>query len=91
MSGTDEVLGEAADYFDPQDFSRALARQLRALAAQPRPGLAERGRALRERIMANYTWSHASVRLAGFIAQTLAAPPSGRHAGRPLPGAVSGT
>ncbi|GDY23319.1 hypothetical protein LBMAG56_46660 [Verrucomicrobiota bacterium] len=91
LSGTDEVLGEAADYFDPQDFSRALARQLRALAAQPRPGLAERGRALRERIMANYTWSHASVRLAGFIAQTLAAPPSGRHAGRPLPGAVSGT
>ena len=72
MSGVEEVLGEAANYFDPENFSAALAEQFRALAAEPRVALAERGARLRARILANYTWSQQAERLAGFISMAQA-------------------
>ena len=72
MSGVEEVLGEAANYFDPENFSAALAEQFRALAAEPRVALAERGARLRARILANYAWSQQAERLAGFISMAQA-------------------
>src|SRR6266568_5603863 len=56
MAGVDTVLGPEAFYCDTNDFSENLRDKLVALAGLPRAELRRRGIALRERVIAHYSW-----------------------------------
>jgi glycosyltransferase involved in cell wall biosynthesis len=67
LSGTAEVLGPAAFYFDERDFSSSLSEALRYLSTFSRSELHARGLSIQQRVMTEYTWSRQAERIAGFI------------------------
>jgi len=65
----DTVLGPEAFYCDTNDFSENLRDKLVALAGLPRAELRRRGIALRERVIAHYSWPKQAAAMADFIAR----------------------
>jgi len=67
MAGIEEVLGDAAFYFDPAGFEPAMQVALTTVAQVPRSELRLRGTALLERIVEHYSWDQQAARMARFI------------------------
>ncbi len=71
VSGADQVLGEAAFYFDEHDFDRSLDDALERLSKVPRAELHQHGMKIQQRLLANYSWAQQGRRLAEFILNLL--------------------
>jgi glycosyltransferase involved in cell wall biosynthesis len=67
MAGVDEVLGDAAFYFDPANFESDLRAVLASVAERTRSELRRRGAVLQQRILRDYTWDRQAARVAQFI------------------------
>jgi len=67
LSGTEQVLGPAAFFFDPTEFEVDLSKKLTLISTAPRKELGQRGKAIRERVLSEYTWPRQAERIAQFI------------------------
>jgi glycosyltransferase involved in cell wall biosynthesis len=67
LSGAEEVLGPEAFYFEARDFQRSLGQSLVALANTPRAELDQRGAAIQQRVMSQFSWSSQGARVADFL------------------------
>jgi glycosyltransferase involved in cell wall biosynthesis len=67
ISGTDEVLGPEAFYFDPQDYENSLRQSLAQAMNTSRAELRRRGEAIGRRIRTEYTWARQAERMAEFL------------------------
>jgi len=67
ISGTEQVLGPAAWYFDPRNFEAELKQQLIAISSVSREELDSRGRLIQERVLAEYAWPRQARQMAEFI------------------------
>jgi glycosyltransferase involved in cell wall biosynthesis len=85
LSGVEEVLGPAAYYFDPRDFTHSLNQRLWELAGTPAHELRQRGAAIQQRILGEFSWEQQAARIAGFLEETCARKP----AGAPCPSAAA--
>ncbi len=67
ISGVEDVLGPEANYFDPHDFDRSLAEELKQLARTPRAELQKRGASIQQRVIRQFSWEVQARRLAEFL------------------------
>ncbi len=67
LSGVETVLGEGAEYLDPEPLAPALVDALRRLARTPRAELCRRGGLIRDRVLRHYTWPRQAGRVAAFL------------------------
>mgnify|MGYP002789825172 CR=1 FL=1 len=66
--GVDRVLGDRAFYLDADRFEASFADQVRAISGMDRELLRQRGRSIREHVMAEYTWDRQAARMTEFMA-----------------------
>lgn len=74
LSGSDQILGPHAYYFDANDYRPSLGRMLDLLAATPRAELRQRGAALQRHMLKEYRWDKQGRRLARFLNDCLTSP-----------------
>jgi glycosyltransferase involved in cell wall biosynthesis len=68
LSGVEQVLGNAAYYFDPNDFENNLRAVLSEVVKEDRSDLRQRGRQIRDRVCTQYNWPTQARRVADFLA-----------------------
>jgi glycosyltransferase involved in cell wall biosynthesis len=65
--GVDRVLGDRAFYLDADRFEASFAAQVKAISGMDRAVLRERGRSIRQHVMAEYTWDRQAARMTEFM------------------------
>jgi len=71
LSGVDQVLGPEAFYFDARQFEPGLRQALEHVASLPREELHRRGKAIQDRMLAEFSWERQGRRLRDFISAIL--------------------
>ena len=69
LGGVEAVLGPGAVCFDESDFAPSLRQSLAKIEALPAEELARRGQAIREHVLADYSWPRQGARIAAFLRQ----------------------
>jgi glycosyltransferase involved in cell wall biosynthesis len=67
VSGANDVLGDAAYYFDADDFENSLEKALTKLEGVPREELDRRGQAIQDRVLREFSWARQGERLTNFL------------------------
>ncbi len=76
VSGVDLVLGDAAFYFDADDFERSLDLALTQIEGLPREELQRRGAAIQQRMLTEFSWERQGKRMSDFLLEAIRRGPS---------------
>jgi glycosyltransferase involved in cell wall biosynthesis len=70
--GADQVLREEGFYLDTADFENSLRQKLREIAGMDRAELRRRGKAIRNRVLKEFSWDEQGRRMVEFLAGIIA-------------------